>query len=312
MRYYRAEELRAAADLRALIDALDAGHKGARPEMVDGLIGPQSSRYLIRSAHDGEGLLGSKLITILPDNPEQGRAAVQALIVLFNANDGTPVAALDATELTYWKTSADSALGSRYLSQPDAHTLVMVGAGGLASWLVRGHCTERPEIKRVIIWNRTAEKARELAQVLNEEGFPAEPTDNLEQAVRQGDIISTATMSREPIIKGDLLKGGCHLDLVGGYAPDTREADDSAISGQKLFVDCMESALDGVGDILNPLERGVIAKSDIRGDLFDLASGKIKGRENANDITVFKNAGGAHLDLMVAGALIKRLEQTAS
>lgn len=311
MRYYNARKLREAADLDALIDALDTGHKGARPETADGLIGPQSSRYLIRSAHDGEGLVGSKLVTILPDNPSRDIPAVQALIVLFNANDGIPVAALDATELTYWKTGADSALGSRYLSRPDAHTLVMVGAGGLAPWLVRAHRVVRPGIERVLIWNRTAGKAQALVRSLSEEGMPAEATDDLEQAVRQGDIISTATMSTEPIIKGDWLKNGAHLDLVGGYAPDTREADDAAISGHKLFVDCMESALDGVGDILNPLERGVIAKSDIRGDLFDLASGKIKGRENANDITVFKNAGGAHLDLMVARALIERLEQKA-
>lgn len=308
MRYYDAEELRPVANLGVLIDALDAGHKGKRPEVVDGLIGPVSGRYLIRSAHDGAQTAGSKLITILPDNPAKGQPAVQAIIVLFDVADGRPLAALDATELTYWKTAADSALGSKLLSRPDAQTLLMVGAGGLAPWLVEAHLTVRPGIERVLVWNRTASKAERFVGRLNAKNIRAEVAEELEPAVRHADIVSTATMTREPLLQGDWLKPGAHVDLVGGYSRDTREADDKAILRGRLFVDCMESALDGVGDVLEPLEKGVIAKRDILGDLFDLVGKGIAGRTRPDEITIFKNAGGAHLDLMVARALIAQLD----
>jgi len=313
MRYYRADELREAADLQALVEALEAGHLQPKPEIADGLIGPDHARYLIRSAHNGKDLVGSKLVTIMPDNPSvHGLPAVQAVIMLFDAATGQPLAALDATEPTYWKTGADSALGSKLLSRESSRVLVMAGAGGLLPWLVRAHFAVRPKLDRVMIWNRTPEKAEELARVLVSEGFPATAADDLEGVVRQADIISTATMATEPIIKGTWLKPGTHVDLVGGYSPDTREADNEVIARSRLFVDCLESALDGVGDILKPLERGIIDQGDILGDLFDLASGRVNGRENESDITVFKNAGGAHLDLMVAQALIDRIDHSAS
>ena len=310
MHYYSAENLREVADLRALVDALEAGHRQPKPQVADGLIGPDHSRYLIRSAHDGDSLVGSKLITIIPQNPaDHDLPAVQAVIILFDALTGKPAAALDATELTYWKTGADSALGAKILSREESRILVVAGAGGLSPWLVRAHFTVRPDIERVLIWNRTHEKASGQAQTLVSEGFPAEAVDDLEEAVRKADIVSTATMATKPFLKGEWLKAGVHVDLVGGYSPETREADDDVVRRGRLFVDCMESALDGVGDILGPLKAGVIERGDILGDLFDLVGGSVAGRTGQADITVFKNAGGAHLDLMVAQALIERRDQ---
>lgn len=310
MRFYTAEELQTAVELDHLVDALESGHRKPRPDVADELIGPEQSRYLVRSAHDGAGLVGSKLITIVPDNPDsRGMPAVQAVIALFDAENGKPFAVLDATELTYWKTAADSALASRFLSRSDAATLVVAGAGGLAPWLVRGHVTVRPGIERVLVWNRTGEKAQHIAETLRGEGIAAETALDLEHAVGRADIITTATMATDPILKGAWLKPGTHVDLVGGYSPDTREADGEVVRRGDLYVDSRESALDGVGDILRPIKDGVITESDIKGDLFDLVSAAAPARSDPDQITVFKNAGGAHLDLMVAAALVERLQE---
>lgn len=308
MRVIGAEELRQAAELTHLIDALEAGHAKPKPETADSLVGPADARYFVRSGHDGGELVGSKLITIFPDNPSEGDLpAVQALIVLFDGNNGSPLAALDATELTYWKTAADSALGSKLLSRRNAATLAIAGAGGLAPWLVRGHMAVRPGIERVLVWNRTVEKAAALAKQLQSEGIPAEQVDAFEDAVRGADIVSTVTMAPEPILRGVWLNPGAHVDLVGGFSADTREADDDVMKRGRLFVNCRESALDGVGDIDGPMRSGVIGEGDILGDLFDLIGGKTAGRKSAKDITVYKNAGGAHIDLMVARALLERI-----
>ena len=309
MRWIGAEELRNACDLASLIEAIDAGHRRARAEIADSLIGPDSARYLVRSAHDGSGLLGSKLITIIPENPEErARPSVQAVIILFDTTDGTPRAAMDATDLTYWKTAADSALGARYLARGDVRKLLVVGAGGLAPWLLRGHLCVRPDIDEVHIWNRAPARAEALTARLQSEGVTARAVADLEGAVAVADIITTATMAREPLIRGEWLKPGTHVDLVGGFAPDMREADDETLKRARLFVDCRDSALDGVGDIAIPLAAGVISPGDILGDFYDLAGGGQSGRRDDNEITVFKNAGGAHLDLMVAAALLETIE----
>ena len=312
MRVYNAKELRDVFNFELLIGALEEGHRGGRPDLLDGLIGGSENRYMIRSAHGDGNLVGSKLITILPDNPGlRSIPSVHAVIVLFDGENGRPRAVLDATEPTYWKTAADSALGSKLLSRHDAKTLVAAGAGGLAPWLVRGHCAARASIEHVLVWNRTPERARLLADQLNGEGIFAEMTLDFEAAVRAADIVTTATMAEQPVLKGDWLKPGTHVDLVGSYSSDTREADDAVLKRGRLFVDCLESALAGVGDIEAPLKAGIIAEDDILGDLFDLAKSKAPARRNEDEITVFKNAGGAHLDLMVAEALVRKTEAGA-
>ncbi len=313
MRFFDAEELRQVFDFPTLIDALEEGHSKARPQLADGLMGPADSQYMVRSAHNGANLIGSKLITIFPQNPKRhDLPSVQAAIMLFDADNGRPNAVLDATELTYWKTAADSALGSRLLSRPDAETLVIAGAGGLAPWLVRGHLAARPSIRRVMVWNRTPARAEVLANELGQSGIAAETASSLEAAVGTADIVTTATMARDPILKGDWLKQGTHVDLVGGYSSDTREADDMVLKRGRLFVDCRESALDGVADIAAPMDAGIIDEKDILADLFDLVGRKAIGRKSDDEITVFKNAGGAHLDLMVAAALVEKIETHAT
>jgi ornithine cyclodeaminase len=171
---------------------------------------------------------------------------------------------------------------------------------------VRAHRAVRPSLTRVLIWNRTAERAAALAASLRNEGVAAEAVADLDAATREADLISTCTRSHTPLVKGANLKAGAHLDLVGGYTPETRESDDEAARRSLIFVDRRESAFHGVGDILQPIASGAIAESAVRGDLYDLAPGKIEGRRSPDDITMFKNAGGGHLDLMTAEVVYTR------
>lgn len=246
--------------------------------------------------------LGVKLVTVFPENPgARGIPSVQAVYVLFDGNSGTPVAIMDGTELTYRKTSADSALGSRLLSRPDSSTLLMVGAGGLAPHLVAAHREVRPSLERVLIWNRTRSKAAELATALG-----VEVADDLHEAIGVADIISTATMSPQPLISGDLLSPGTHLDLVGAFLPHCREIDDQVIRRATIFVDSYDAAVHECGDLVIPLEAGLITEQDIQADLFQLCRGDHPGREDSSQITLFENGGGGHLDLMTATFIRKQ------
>jgi ornithine cyclodeaminase len=233
---------------------------------------------------------------------------VQATYVLFDGGNGRPLAVLDGTAITWWKTAADSALGARLLAPATPRTLTMVGAGAMAPWLIRAHRFARPSIDRVLVWNRTPERAEELSTRLRAEGIRAEAASDLEAAVRQAQVVTSATRTRVPLIHGAWLQDGSHLDLVGGFTPETREANDEAARRARIFVDRRESAFDGVGDILQPIASGAIRKADVLGDLYDLVGGRIQGRLTDRDVTLFKNAGGGHLDLMTALAAMSALD----
>jgi ornithine cyclodeaminase len=307
MRLIDAAEVRRLLTFPLLVDALDAAHRRPRMEAQDAFLGTESALYFVRNAVDAGRFMASKLITSFPDNPARGRLpAVQAVVVLFDGRDGRPLATIDGTELTYWRTAADSALGAKLLSRPDPQTMLVVGAGEMAPRLVRAHRAVRPSLTRVLIWNRAAERAAALAASLRNEGVAAEAVADLDAATREADLISTCTRSHTPLVKGANLKAGAHLDLVGGYTPETRESDDEAARRSLIFVDRRESAFHGVGDILQPVASGAIAESAVRGDLYDLAPGKIEGRRSPDDITMFKNAGGGHLDLMTAEVVYTR------
>lgn len=292
-----------------LIEAIEAAHRRPKIAVHDSYLGDDRGQQLVtRSAVDAGRFMMTKLYTSFPGNLAHGKLpAVQAVCVLFDGNDGRPLAVMDAAEITHWKTAADSALGAKHLARPDAETLLVVGAGEMARWLVRGHRTVRPSLKRVRIWNRTAERAHELAAQLESDGIAADIVTDLDAATREADIITTCTRSREPLVKGANLRPGTHLDLVGGFTPDTRESDDEAARRARIFVDRRESAFDGVGDILQPIASGAIKESDVLGDHYDLAGGKVKGRLSDSDITFFKNAGGGHLDLMTCETVLAQL-----
>ena len=277
-------------------------------EIQDAKLGSEEQQYFVRHALDTGRFIASKLITSFTANPATRHLpAVQAVLVLFDGNDGRPLAVMDGTEITYWRTAADSALGASLLAPAEPHTLLVIGAGAISRWLVRAHRAARPSLAHVLVWNRHPARARELATALSGEGIAAEGTVDLAAAIHRADIICTCTRSHEPLVMGRNLRPGTHLDLVGGYTPQTREADDEAARRALIFVDLRESAFDGVGDILTPIANGAIAPTDVLGDLYDLIGGSVQGRRSAADITLFKNAGGGHLDLMTAEFVLRRI-----
>lgn len=291
-----------------LITALEEAHRRPKMEVLDAFLGGEGAQYVVRSAVDPGRYMASKMFTSFPANLAGGKMpAVQAVCVLFDGTNGKPLAAMDGTEITHWRTAADSALGTKLLAPPSPETLLCAGAGEMSEWLIRGHRTVRPSLERVLIWNRSPERAADLARRLAKDGVKAEAITDLDAATREADVITTCTRAHQPLIKGRNLRPGTHLDLVGGYTPQTREADDDAARLSRVFVDRRESAFHGVGDILQPIASGAISETDVLGDLYDLASGSAQGRISPSDITFFKNAGGGHLDLMTCEAVFKQL-----
>lgn len=309
MRFVSADDIRCLLTFPMLIAALEAAHRRPKIEVQDAFLGNESGQYFVRHAVDRGRYMASKLITSFPANPDSSSLpAVQAICVLFDGTNGRPLAVIDGTELTYWRTAADSALGARILAPLEPTTLLMVGAGEMSTRLVHAHRAVRPSLRRVLVWNRTKERAMQVAARLTEQGIESEPVEDLAAATRMADIVSTCTRSREPLVLGANLKPGAHLDLVGGYTPSHREADDQAARRARVFVDRRESAFGGVGDIVQPIASGAIRKADVLGDLYDLVGGGVAGRRSPSDITFFKNAGGGHLDLMTAELIVRQLE----
>lgn len=305
MRFIARDEIARVLTFPRLIAALDEAHRRPKIEIRDTMLGTPEQCYYVRNAVDTGRYFATKLITSFPANLAGGALpAVQAVVVLFDARDGRPLAAMDGTEVTYWRTAADSALGAKYLVRDDAETLLVVGAGAMAPWLVRAHRCARPSIARVLCWNRNEPRAARLAEDLSAEGAAAEAVRDLEAAVRSADIVTSCTRANAPLIRGTWLKPGAHLDLVGGYDLGTREADDACLRVSRVYVDRRETAND-VADIAEPLRTGVLRESGILGDLYDLATGRAEPRRSPSDITFFKNAGGAHLDLMTAELIFR-------
>lgn len=304
MKIIGAEEIREAASWPLLIEAIRAGHRRARAGLGDTLLSSGNRRMLVRSSWiEGYGP-GLKAATIFPDNPNRKPPlpSVQGPVILFDEETGAVAALLDGPEITKWKTAADSALGADLLAAPNVTRMTMVGAGAQAGPLIRAHLSVRPSIASVTIWNRSSERARALAESLAGLSVDVSVTDDLEAALGDADLVSSATMSQTPLIRGAWLKPGAHVDLVGAYTPSMREADDEALRRGRIFVDCFETTVDHIGELKDPIARGAIARSDVLADLYDLVTG-LSGRRSDTEITIFKNGGGAHLDLMVAHAI---------
>ena len=298
------EEIERVLSWPALVQALDAGHRLGRGTTGDLLLEQDQDILLNRAAWKPGYGIGLKSVTGFFRNPERRPPlpSIQGIFVLFDHDDGRPLAVIDGAAITAWKTAADSALGSRYLSRPDAQRLLMVGAGALARPLIQAHLSVRPAIERVTIWNRTPARAEALAKQLRGAGIEVEIADNLAAAVRAADVVSVATRSEAPLIQGKWLRPGTHLDLVGAFTPAMREADDEAIRRGRLFVDARETTLGQIGELAIPIGQGVISADAVLADLYDLAAG-FAWQRAADDITIYKNGGGAHLDLMTARAI---------
>ncbi len=249
--------------------------------------------------HSDRGYIGVKIVSVFPDNASRDRSTVSGVYLLMSGRSGEPLALIDGTVLTLWRTAAASALAASYLARQDAHRLLMVGAGALAPYLIDAHAAVRP-VREVLVWNRTASAATRLAAGMADRKFSITATTDLESAVRSADIVTCATLSQKPLIHGDWLPVGVHIDLVGGFRPDMREVDDAAIERARLFVDTRQGALAEAGDLVQPLQSGLIGEEDIAADLFDLTHGEHAGRRCHDQITLFKSVGTALEDLAAA------------
>jgi len=309
MRIVTGDDIRQVCSWPFAVEAMRAGHLMPPADLRDSLVENAGRKMLVRTAWIAGLASGVKAVTIYPDNPSQTppMPSVQGQVLLFDEAQGHVVAVLEGVDLTAWKTAGDSALGASCLARPDVKTMLMVGAGSMARPLIDAHRSVRPSLEHVLVWNRGQARAEALAQSLEDDGIAAEIVIDLDAAVARADLISTATMSTEPLIRGDALKPGTHVDLVGAYTPAMREADDAALTRGRLFVDSYATTIGHIGEVMIPMQAGVIARDDIQGDMHDLVQGR-SGRQTPDEITVFKNGGGAHLDVMIAHAVYLALE----
>lgn len=260
--------------------------------------GAAEASLLLMPAWRGREALGIKIVTVYPENGALGLNAVSSTYLLCDGATGRHLAVIDGNEITGRRTAAASALAGDYLARRDAGTLLVVGSGHIAGMMPAAWSAVRP-IRQVRVWNRNPEGAERLAATLRQDGFTAEATIDLQAATSASDIISCATLATTPLILGEWLRPGAHLDLIGGYRPDMRETDDAAIARARVFIDT-EAALAEAGDITQPLATGALTRGAIIGDLFTLSRGTTGGRATAGEITLFKSVGSAIEDLAAA------------
>lgn len=262
--------------------------------------------WLMLPAWQYDTCFGIKIANIFPGNAARNLASVQGAYLLFDGRTGETLCGLDGPMLTLRKTAANSAAAADWLARKDAQTLCMVGAGALAPHLIEAHCAVRP-IRQVLWWNRSR-PALERAVAALAPRFPKVAivaADDLHDAISFSDVISTATMAAEPLIKGAWLRPGTHLDLVGGYRPDMREADDDCIRlAARHYVDARFTTIEVAGDLTQPIASGVLDPASII-DMEEVAGGKKPKRISDDEITWFKSGGGGHEDLATAWAVYK-------
>ena len=302
MLFVNAERIRALAPLPQLIECLLQAFRTdciiplRQVAIMPGGAGDRS--MLCMPAFDLDGAAAVKLVTVFPDNAQHGVPNIQAAIVVFSRT-GTPIALLDGTVVTHLRTAAVSALACRYLSRADSAQLVVIGTGALAPAMAAAHCVVRP-IERISVCGRhPARAAATVASIraLVDDRIDIVVAESVAAAVATADIVCCATSSATPVLIGKWLKAGTFVDLVGGFSPHKREADDDVMVRSRIFVDTLEGALAEAGDIIDPLTRGVIERSRVEGELADLARGRIPGRLGDAEIIVFKAVGTALADL---------------
>ncbi len=301
LRVYSADEVHAALPWARLADALEAA-------FVDG-----ATQVPLRHAHALSAAdtlllmpawrpdaLGVKLVTVMPGAAARGAGTVQAAYLLLDRHTGVPQALLDGEALTLRRTAAASALAARHLALPDARRLLVVGTGRLAPWMARAHVALRPSLAEVSVWGRDGTRAAGIVRTLRDEGIDATVSGDLPSAVARAQVVSCATTSTVPLVQGAWLAAGTHLDLVGGFRRDMREVDDAAVARARVAVDTYAGALAEAGDLVQPIEAGVVARSHVLADLAGLLRGERAVRRSADDVTLFKSVGTALEDLAAA------------
>lgn len=294
----------------ALIDAL-------RSMFIAGCEVPQRHTHRIADAHGGGAAagtvllmpawqpgrrLGIKTVTVFPANGALGKPGLHSVYVLFDAATGEPLAQIDGDQITARRTAAASALAASFLARVDASHLLVVGAGRVAALVAEAFAAVRP-IRRVRVWNRTPASARTLADRMAAQGFDAEAVTDLRSAAEEADVISCSTLSTAPLVHGAWLQPGTHVDLIGSFAPEMREADAACFARSRVYVDTRE-ALAKSGDVLQAIVEGAFTSERLQGDLADLCRGERRGRDGEREITLFKSVGTALEDLAAAQLVV--------
>ncbi len=257
-----------------------------------------SSTMLLMPAWQPKASAGVKMVTINPNNATFNLPSVQGIYILTDSKNGTIKAILEAKSLTAVRTAAASALASTFLSRSTSASMLMIGNGALAKYLIQAHACVRP-IETVYVWGRDYKKSEAVCKGLNATSLHLEPISHINNKITEADIISCATLSKSPLVFGEVLSNGQHIDLVGSFKKDMREADDATMAKASIFIDTKDG-LNESGDIAIPMANGIINKDDIKATLFDLCQGQNKGRISKNEITVFKSVGHALEDLVAA------------
>ncbi|HAT87556.1 MAG TPA: ornithine cyclodeaminase family protein [Rhizobiales bacterium] len=250
--------------------------------------------------HSNNGYVGIKMVSVYPDNAQRAqKPSILGTYLLLDGATGEIRAIMDGPAITVWRTACASALAASYLAHENAEELLMVGTGALSEHLVRAHLAVRP-LKRIRVWGRNPAKAEHLVTSMGNIDRDIDVVEDLAEAATKADVISCATMASDPLIMGEWLKPGAHLDLVGAYRPDMRESDDEAIRRANVFCDTKAGATKEGGDLVQPLADGILTLDQIKGDLFELCKGEVKGRVTDDEITLFKSVGTAIEDLAAA------------
>jgi ornithine cyclodeaminase len=300
MQQLDAAALRQRLPLGSLVQAL-------RDMFVAGCVVPQRHTHaigeagtlLLMPAWQPGRHLGVKAINIFPGNNAEGLPGLHAVYLLFDARTGVPVALMDGSELTARRTAAASALAAHYLARADVKHLVLLGAGRVAALLPEAMRSVRPGLRLVTVWNHRPEGAERLAEALRAQGFDAHASTELEMAVRSACVVSCATLSPTALVRAEWLAPGTHLDLIGSFAPTTREADGACFARGRIFVDT-EEALHKAGDIVQAVAEGCFSPARLQATLAQLCRGQHPGRQQGGDLTVFKAVGTALADLAAA------------
>ncbi|WP_321889098.1 ornithine cyclodeaminase family protein [Paraburkholderia bannensis] len=308
MQIISAQQIQSVLEWEGVLEALHRGHTGSRPIGDGYFIGDADFGLFCRGVIlPGKGA-GAKIASIHPANgaADPPLPSEHAAFLLLDERTKGLVAMLDGPEITRWKTAADSALAARMLSREDSEVLLVLGAGPIARALTDAYLHVRPSIREVLLWNRSPSRLEAARSALEARHIRVRIVEDIDDAVARADIIAAATGASTPMIRGKCVRAGTHVDLVGGYRHDMREADCDVFRGARIFVDDRQNAALS-GDIQLPMEAGVIAESDIEGDLFDLCQMPVL-RRSSEERTVYKNAGGAHLDLIVSEYVVERLK----
>ncbi|MEM9329484.1 MAG: ornithine cyclodeaminase family protein [Bacteroidota bacterium] len=305
MQFISAQTIHEMLDFPSLVDVLKEGFRSETivPQRMhidyEGAGGQSENTLLLMPAIQLGAYAGVKIVNVAPENAKEDLATIQGVYYLMDSLSGVPQAIFDAQSVTNWRTAAASALAASYLAKLGASSLLMLGTGALAPFLIRAHAAIRP-LRYLMIYGRTKRKAEAIAEQFREDFEEVTIVHDLGRAIPNADIISAATSSETPIIAGNLLRAGQHVDLVGAYKPTTREADDEVMRRGRIYVDNTSSVLIEAGDLVIPISSGVISAEAIKGDLFQLCRGQVKGRSGDDEITVFKSVGHAMEDLVTA------------